>query len=146
VVAPGVPVFRPLPTQPLLPPAGTAVRRATHLALAEEAEALPEAAATLHLPEGADRLTLHGAHFLAEDALPRVSLDGRELAIEDADDDRLVLRLPPNMASGVTSGALEIAFGDGETIALPIAFGPAEDAWPVEPDDDWAPPGEGGVR
>jgi hypothetical protein len=150
VVIPGgggaAPVVRPPPAQPALPRAGTAVRRATHLALAED-EAAPLEAAALHLPEGTDRLTLHGAHFLAEEgALPRVSLDGHELAIEEADDDRLVLRLPPDMASGVTSGALEIAFGDCEAIALPIAFGPAKDAWPAEPDDDWAPPGEGGVR
>ena len=75
-------------------------------------------------------------------ALPRVSLDGRELAIEEADDDRLVLRLPPDVPA---AGALEITLGDGETIALPVAFGPAEDAaWATEADDDWAPPGEGG--
>jgi len=85
----------------------------------------------IRLPYGARGVTVHGAHFLSGEELPSVRLDGRELAIEEADDDRLVLRLPPDAAPG----ALEISLGDGETLTFDLDF-------TSEHDDPWAPPVE----
>jgi hypothetical protein len=86
---------------------------------------------TLQLPEGTRNLTLHGAHFLADEAPPRVHLEGRELAVEEVDDDRLVVRLPDDAAPG----ALHVTMADGETLSFGLDFASEDDAWapPAEP-------------
>lgn len=78
--------------------------------------------ADVWVPEGARSFTLHGENLLAQEILPEVRLNGLSLAIEEADNDRLVIRLPET----AESGTLEISLADGETLNLALAVEPME--------------------
>jgi hypothetical protein len=71
----------------------------------------------LLVPAGTHRLQLVGRNLLARGAAPTVRLGGQPLEVASADDDSLVVHLPP----GRTAGALEIDLGDEEPVRYSLA-------------------------
>lgn len=90
------------------------------------------AAPVLRIGPDATRLQLVGRNLLGDGTTPQVRLGGQPLETADADDDRLVVKLPPQ----VRSGALEIDLGDDETVRYDLHV---EQEGNGRPDDPWAP-------
>jgi hypothetical protein len=59
-------------------------------------------------------------------------LNGQALAIEEVDDDRLVIGLPADFEEG----ALEVSLGDEPAMAYAVVHLPQADGAPLDP---WAP-------
>lgn len=112
---------------------------------AEPAEAQTfETRPALAVAAGCRSLTLEGAQLLGDENLPEVRLNGEALAIEDADHDRLVVRLP----AGFAEGELSLNFDGGETLCFALVHETATDTdtdigtdTDTDP-DPWAPPPE----
>jgi hypothetical protein len=96
------------------------------------APAAAEPAAPLLVPAGTQRLQLVGRNLLAAGSAPTVRLEGQPLETSAADDDGLVVHLPP----GRRAGALEIDLGDGEPIVYHLGVddgnGRAAEHWTPE--------------
>jgi hypothetical protein len=71
----------------------------------------------LQIPAGTQRLQLVGRNLLAGGVPPIVRLGGRPLETSNAEEDGLVVHLPP----GRSGGALEIDLGDGEPARYELA-------------------------
>jgi hypothetical protein len=108
VTAPPRPPVTPAPRAPVVPPR-------------------PAPRAPIMLPPATRRLELVGRNLLADGGEPEVRLDGRPLAVADADEGRLVVELPED---GATTGTLEVDHGDGDVTTYELASG-----------DPWAPEG-----
>jgi hypothetical protein len=92
----------------------------------------PSAASLIAIPADSRSLTLQGHNLFGDEQMPQVSLNGQALQIEDADHDRMVVRLP----EGFSEGALEVSFGDREALAFALVHdAPAA----FNPQDPWAP-------
>lgn len=89
------------------------------------------AALVIQLPATSRSLTLSGSNLLHEAYPPQVLLNGQSLEIEEADDDRLVVRLP----EGFNEGALEVSLGDQP----PQTFALVHEAAPAPAPDPWSP-------
>lgn len=87
----------------------------------------------VHVTPDATRLHLLGHNLLGEGG-PTVRLAGQPLETAEADGDRLVLKLPPELRSG----ALEIDLGDGETARYDLHV---EHEGNGRGGDRWAPEG-----
>ncbi|WP_140628277.1 hypothetical protein [Methylibium rhizosphaerae] len=98
------------------------------------------AAEILEVAPGTRRLALSGSNLLNEAYPPAVRLNGEALAIEELDDDRLVVRLPEHLELG----ELEVQLGDLDPhcFALVHPF-TADDALAIAAADPWAPAGGG---
>jgi hypothetical protein len=111
--------------EPAAPSAGDPVHTA------EPAPAAP----VVHVPPGTQRLQLMGRNLLGQGGTPAVRLGGRPLETEEVEDDRLVVKLPPDLRSG----ALEVDLGDDETLQYHVYVehdgnGHGGDSWaPGEP-------------
>jgi hypothetical protein len=78
----------------------------------------------IRMPTGTKRLEVTGRNMLGAGGPPQLRLDGRELAVTDADDGRIVVELP----DGPVAGTLEIDHGNGDVAAYELAT-----------DDPWVP-------
>jgi hypothetical protein len=87
----------------------------------------------LRVAPDATRLHFLGRNLLGDGTTPRISLGGQPLETATADDDRLVVNLPPQ----VRSGALEVDLGDDEIVRYDLHVesdgnGRREDPWAPE--------------
>ena len=98
------------------------------------AQALAQAPAAdvIHVPAHSRRLQIDGQHLLHADYPPEVRLNGEALAIEELDDDRLVVQLP----AAFGQGALEVSLGGQAPVCFALVSSLAD-----EVADPWAPPG-----
>jgi len=94
------------------------------------AAAAPEA--PLLVPPGTQRLQLVGRNLLAAGTAPTVTLAGQPLETSAADDDGLIVHLPP----GRRAGALEIDLGDGDPVVYHLGIddgnGRVAESWTPE--------------
>lgn len=94
------------------------------------AAATPEA--PLLVPPGTQRLQLVGRNLLAAGTAPTVTLAGQPLETSAADDDGLLVHLPP----GRRAGALEIDLGDGDPVVYHLGIddgnGRVAESWTPE--------------
>jgi hypothetical protein len=86
----------------------------------------------LRVAPEATRLRLRGQNLLGEEGPPVVRLNGRQLAVQQAEEDQVLVKLPPERGGG----RLEIEMPDGEALAYELAFDPVDDR---RPEDPWAP-------
>jgi hypothetical protein len=99
---------------------------------APPAAAEPPAPVVL-VPPGTERLQFMGRNLLGDGTTPAVRLAGRPLETAEAENDRLVVKLPPDLRSG----ALEIDLGEDEVARYDVRVeadgnGHAESAWAPE--------------
>lgn len=147
---PRPPIIR-TPVRPIPPivgrPRALDPRQRLQAMAAEMSEAqADEAPPTLAVAPDCRSLTLEGAHLLGDENLPLVALNGEALAIEDADHDRLVVRLP----AGFGEGELSLSFEGGETMSFALIHDSTDtalvhdsvDTAPALATDPWAPPGQ----
>jgi hypothetical protein len=81
----------------------------------------------IRVPPGTKRLELVGRNMLGGAGTPpELRLDGRTLTVEEADDGRVVARLPETQAA---VGTLEFDHGDGDVVTYELASG---DPWEPE--------------
>jgi hypothetical protein len=92
----------------------------------------PAPAPPVLVPAGTRRLQLSGRNLLAGGVVPRVNLAGQPLEVSAAEDDGLVVHLPP----GRPAGALEIDLGDDEPVRYHLGVddgnGHAPEQWTPE--------------
>lgn len=139
-------IARPPPLNPQQRPQGPQ-RHQVMAAAPAEAQTF-ETRPALAVAAGCRSLTLEGAQLLSDENLPEVRLNGESLAIEDADHDRLVVRLP----TGFAEGELSLSFDGGETLCFALVHQTAPDTdtdvdidIDIDTDadpDPWAPPPE----
>jgi hypothetical protein len=86
----------------------------------------------LRVAPEATRLRLRGQNLLGEEGPPVVRLNGRQLAVQQAEEDQVLVKLPPERGGG----RLEIEMPDGEALAYELAFDPVDDR---RSEDPWAP-------
>lgn len=79
----------------------------------------------IRLPEGTRRLNLNGANLVGEDGPPSVRLNDRQLEIARADNDEVIVHLPPQPEAGT----LEIALPDGRVETFEVALESDHDTW-----------------
>lgn len=103
-----------------------------------DADGAAVAAGVIEVAPGTRRLTLPGRNLQHEAYPPSVHLNGEALAIDELDDDRLVVLLP----HGFQPGALEVSLGDEPphcfALVHPLHMAPE----PAPGDDPWAPAGQ----
>ncbi len=120
--APPAPTSEPAPAataEPVLPPVGTPAEPARQPQI-------------VHVPPGTQRLQFLGHNLFGEGGAPVVRLGGRPLETAEAENDRLVVKLPPDLRSG----ALEIDLGDDEIVRYDVHVAVDDNG---HPDDSWAP-------
>jgi hypothetical protein len=92
----------------------------------------PAPATPVLVPAGTRRLQLSGRNLLAGGLVPKVRLGGQPLEVSAAEDDGLVVHLPP----GRPAGALEIDLGDDEPVLYHLGVddgnGHAPEQWTPE--------------
>jgi hypothetical protein len=79
------------------------------------------------LPPATKRVELVGRNLVGLAGPPDVRLDGRPLAVAEADESRLVVELPDDVPA---AGTLEVDHGDGDVATYELAAA-----------DPWAPQG-----
>lgn len=87
----------------------------------------------IHVPAHSRLLQIDGQHLLHADYPPEVRLNGEALAIEELDDDRLVVHLP----AAFGQGALEVSLGGQAPVCFALIGTAAADA--ADTTDPWAP-------
>jgi hypothetical protein len=128
---------RPLPSTVLRPQLGAPFEdEELSVPQAMAADGAAVAAGVLEVAPGTRRLTLPGRNLQHEAYPATVRLNGEALAIDEMDDDRLVVLLP----RGFQPGALEVSLGDEPphcfTLVHPLHRAPEETTG-----DPWAPAG-----
>lgn len=83
---------------------------------------------------GVSRLRLAGRHLTAESGPPDVRLDGEPLSIAHADDDHVIVQLPPY----AQSGTLSVQLPDGDESAYELRVEPSAEPVAVGA-DPWVP-------
>jgi hypothetical protein len=78
----------------------------------------------IRLPPGGRRIEFTGHNMLQPAGPPAIRLQGRQLAIQDADEHRLVVELPEHAA-----GALEVDLGDGDVQTFELERGEPEETF-----------------
>jgi hypothetical protein len=94
----------------------------------------PAPAPSVLVPAGTNRLQLLGRNLLAGGGAPQVRLGEQSLEIASADNDSLVVHLPPGRSAGV----LEIDLGDNEPVRYRLAV---DDGNGHVAGEDWTPEG-----
>jgi hypothetical protein len=118
----------PAPSSPVVSAQPTPTPAPTPEPVLEPAPSAP----ILQVPPGATRLHLLGRNLLGDGTAPQIKLGGEPLETAAAEDDRLVVKLPPQ----VRSGALEIELGDDEPVRYDLHV---EGDGNGRPGDPWAP-------
>jgi len=83
------------------------------------------------VPPGTRKLEISGRNLVGENGPPVVTLKGRPLSVEEADDDRLIVGIPDDGMSG----ALEVEMPDGTITTYELALGGDNDYT-----DEWGTP------
>jgi hypothetical protein len=128
-VAPGPPpvmttppiVVRPKPQADPLPPP----RPAPPVVRPGKTPATPISKNVIRVAPDTRRLQLLGANLIGEAGAPQVFFNKQELGLAEADDDRLVIELPEDLASG----ALEISLPDGQQLTYELSVANGTDPW-----------------
>jgi hypothetical protein len=120
-------VVKPKPRPDPLPPPRPAppVVRPTRPPVVQAQPATPISKNVIQLEPNTRRLQLFGANLIGETGAPQVFFNNQELGLSEAEEDRLVIELPEDLASG----ALEIALPDGQQLTYELSVKNVTDPW-----------------
>jgi hypothetical protein len=119
------PEVRPLPPRPT-PPVRSPVVQTPRVAPVRTARPpAPAADDVIRVAPNTRRLQLFGANLIGETGAPQVFLNNQELGLAEAEDDRLVIDLPEELASG----ALKIELPDGQQLSYELSVADGDDPW-----------------
>ena len=123
-------VVKPKPRPDPLPPPRPAppVVRPTRPPVVQAQPAAPISKNVIQVEPNTRRLQLFGANLIGETGAPQVFFNNQELGLSEAEEDRLVVELPENLASG----ALEIALPDGQQLTYELSVANGTDPWEPE--------------
>jgi hypothetical protein len=120
-------VVKPKPrTDPLPPPRpAPPVVRPPKSPAVQAQPAAPISKNVIQVEPNTRRLQLFGANLIGETGAPQVFFNNQALGLVEAEDDRLVIELPEDLASG----ALEIALPDGQQLTYELSVANGIDPW-----------------
>jgi hypothetical protein len=120
-------VVKPKPRPDPLPPPRPAppAPRPTKPPVVRTQPAAPISKNVIQVGPNTRRLQLFGANLIGETGAPQVFFNSQALGLVEAEDDRLVIELPEDLASG----ALEIALPDGQQLTYELSVANGTDPW-----------------
>jgi hypothetical protein len=117
---------RPLPSPRPAPPVRSPVAQAPRVAPVRTApRPAPASDNMIKVTPNTRRLQLFGANLIGETGAPQVFLNNQALALAEVEDDRLVIDLPEELASG----ALKIELPDGQQLNYELSVANEVDPW-----------------
>jgi hypothetical protein len=121
---------------PVSEPAPPTVQPAPGPSLAEKTRRSP---LQVRLAPDTSHIRLTGTSLATDEGWPEVTLNGTPVALSEADWDRIVIPIPPE----VTSGVLEVALPGGEVTHLHVVREPRDRGWTADgAADPWLPEGD----